>query len=347
MKKIIVNPDKFKQFGDANDCFFYLIVSPSWCEIFEIVQENNYKKSELISFDSDISTLLNTISENSHILVISPENYFSSPDSKALGKRKLCVMASSSTPTSIDAIAHFLECSENNQPAFFESASDVLFDKLENSDCLRFIDSNFKTEAIFHHLNDEYSWHQQCGRLEWGEQQLFPAGEISTLPVNVYGSDITKNLELSGEITLLGYPVLHSGKPSFLASDQQSIFDKLLVLNEYPIIAEVEKGIISCLRSIHDKSKIAIDILESMFAIDSRYRTIIEVGFGLNHCVKFFPGNNAMNEVHAADKGGTIHWGIGLTPYTQYHLDIITPGTAILDSKGEIIFGRGNRLFDF
>jgi hypothetical protein len=50
-----------------------------------------------------------------------------------------------------------------------------------------------------------------------------------------------------------------------------------------------------------------------------------------------------MNEVHGGT-GGMIHFGLGLTPYTQYHLDIICPNTQVLGSNGECIIGEKSLL---
>lgn len=50
-------------------------------------------------------------------------------------------------------------------------------------------------------------------------------------------------------------------------------------------------------------------------------------------------GNHAMNEVYGG-RNGAMHWGLGLTPFTQYHLDIITPGTVIHNHRNEVIFGE-------
>ena len=45
-----------------------------------------------------------------------------------------------------------------------------------------------------------------------------------------------------------------------------------------------------------------------------------------------------MNEVYGGTEG-CLHWGLGLTPYTQYHLDIISPGTTVYTDAGEVVLG--------
>lgn len=64
----------------------------------------------------------------------------------------------------------------------------------------------------------------------------------------------------------------------------------------------------------------------------------VQIGFGINTQLEILPGNLGMNEVYGG-KYGSIHWGLGLTPWTQYHLDIICPDTKVLSDTGEIIIG--------
>lgn len=54
-------------------------------------------------------------------------------------------------------------------------------------------------------------------------------------------------------------------------------------------------------------------------------------------------GNHAMNEVYGGTKG-CLHWGIGLTPFTQYHLDIISPGTTVSNDRGDPLIGAVGKV---
>jgi hypothetical protein len=53
--------------------------------------------------------------------------------------------------------------------------------------------------------------------------------------------------------------------------------------------------------------------------------------------------NRTPNEVYG-HKNGCIHWGLGLTPRTQYHLDIICPNTIVVNEKGTVIVGGEPQL---
>jgi hypothetical protein len=43
-----------------------------------------------------------------------------------------------------------------------------------------------------------------------------------------------------------------------------------------------------------------------------------------------------MNETFGGTDGA-LHFGLGLTPYTQYHLDIICPFTRVLTDSDEVL----------
>jgi len=82
-----------------------------------------------------------------------------------------------------------------------------------------------------------------------------------------------------------------------------------------------------------------VEMLEHMFAVDSRYRIVWEIGHALNVSLDILPGNHAMNEVYGGVEG-CLHWGLGLTPFTQYHLDIISPYTSVIGgATGDVLLG--------
>ena len=272
------------------------------------------------------------------MLVISPDVFFRSPEEDQIGSsQKLIAMACNSTPNSIEAIAHFVNVIENTNATEQEKYSDYFFDKLESCNSLEFYDPVTKTKAVFQHFFDDYTWNQQAGTLGNGEQQIAPSGEISVLPSDIWDFSENSGMEINGEITFHGTPILHSGEVSFSRSDQQRIWEELSTMSEGPIIASVEKGFISELNALDETAQQAVDILERMFAVDSRYRMIEEIGFAINSSLEIWPGNTAMNEVYGG-KSGAIHYGLGLTPYTQYHLDIICPNTRVL-ANGQKIHG--------
>jgi hypothetical protein len=181
-------------------------------------------------------------------------------------------------------------------------------------------------------------WNQQAGFVGWGEQQIVPAGEISVLPIDIVEFDEDLFLPLNGEIVIQGYPILHNGTPSYTRRDQARIHKELEGLTEDAVKATVVNGAITELEALGLAARPVVSMLEAMFASDSRYRTVWEIGHAVNATHEILPGNHAMNEVYGGTHG-CLHWGIGLTPFTQYHLDIISPGTTVSNDKGEVLLG--------
>ena len=342
MEKISLQPSSFRNFGDSCNSTFCLVTDPEFENLFDIRDDDKYCSHKIVVLNKTIpfeKLMADEIPENSHILVIMPNTYFKSPEPECLGKtRKLSVLACYSTPTSVAALQHFIKIAELTDPQEQDNFGDRFFAKGEAVESLRFVDETYDTEAEFYHLDDDLAWHEQTGVLDWGQQQLLPSGEISVLPVQVFGQDITGNFRMNGELTFKGWPILHSGTPSFLLKDQDRLYRKLTTMQEHAVIATIENGRVTKLKATHPDCVPAAETLQQMFLIDTRYSILLEIGFGINTSLHLFEGNSAMNEVYGGDTG-VIHWGLGLIPYTQYHLDIISPGTKVYGKGGEQIFG--------
>lgn len=342
MERIVIRPHKYRQFGSANqDTHFYLITD--LVDSFMIEQDGSYKSCEILTYNhGDFIELINQTKEPAHILAICPEHFISSIQPDKVGLRKLAIMAANSAPTSVEAVNHFVKVLEDTDPLAQRRFADRFFDIIEHSSTLEIVDEEYGTSANFYHYaNEDYEWFEQGGPLDWSCQQIVPSGELSVLPLAHGEFDAERKLAINGEIALRGIPILHSGKPSFLATDQARIYRELSVLQEYAIIAKVENGVITQLNATHSSVESAKSMLEMMFAVDSRYAQIWELGFGINTELKIWPDNTAMNEVYGGDNGA-VHWGLGLTPFTQYHLDIICPWTKVLSNNGELLIGSSH-----
>ena len=127
------------------------------------------------------------------------------------------------------------------------------------------------------------------------------------LPVDVFGQDIEARFDFNGTLALQGIPVLHAGTPSFLPMDQARIHAALATLREHAVIATVCDGLVTDLVPTHSHCVPAAHMLEAMFAVDSRYRSLLEIGFGMNTTLTPFPGNAAMNEVYGGTHG-VVHF---------------------------------------
>lgn len=343
MRTVIIRPHRYQQFGRAErDTNFYLITDSP--ESFTIEQDGSYHSCQILVYsdDKNFLELIEQTQEPAHVLVICPNHFISSIEPQQISQRKLAIMAANSAPTSIKAIEHFAKVVENTDPLAQKEFADRFFSLIEQSDFLRITDEEYKVSATFSHFDDEhYEWFEQGGYLDWGCQQLAPSGELSVLPLAHGQFDFQRKLAINGEIALRGFPILHSGKPSFLAADQARIYGQLSVLKEHAVLAKVENGMITQLDATHPSVEAAKAMLEMMFAVDSRYAQIWELGFGINTALDIWDDNTAMNEVYGGENG-VLHFGIGLTPFTQYHLDIICPSTKVLTNKGELLIGSSH-----
>ena len=342
MTPITIHPGKLSQLGTPHETPFCLITNPEISDSLQIAHDADYSEFIRIMYrsgDTIEDLFAHEVPERAHVLAISPERLFASPDPEVLGpNRKLLAMACNSTPASLDVIRHFLAVIESTSAQEQDEFSDRFFELAESSNYLRYVDDRHGTQAILEHLTDGLVWNQQAGALEWGEQQLVPSGEISVLPIDFREFDVTASLPLNGTIALRGYPILHSGTPSFTRADQARVRSELATMEDSAVIANIVDGKITELHAEDNRAEPAVRMLEAMFAVDSRYRHVWEMGHSFNASLKLLPGNHAMNEVYGGTRG-CLHWGIGLTPYTQYHLDVISPDTTVLTEAGEIVLG--------
>jgi hypothetical protein len=338
-----IDPGRLSQLGEAVGSTFCLVTNPQLVDEFTVVRDAPYDKYMTVSLaegDRFEDLLEKVIPEPAHILVISPSQFFQSPDPDLLGgRRKLLAMACNSTPTTITEIRHFLGVMERTSAADQEAFSDTFFELAEEAKSLQYVDITYGTRAVLKHLSDGLVWNQQAGPVDWGDQQIVPAGEISVLPIEITDFHEDLHLPLEGELVLRGHPILHSGTPSFSRVDQARIHAELAAMREHAIKATVVRGRITALEALSPGAAPAVEMLEHMFAVDSRYRIVWEIGHALNTSLDMMPGNHAMNEVYGGTEG-CLHIGLGLTPFTQYHLDIIVPGTRVLSDQGPALIGN-------
>ena len=339
-KKIVIHPQHIRQFAGAEGSTFCLVTNPDVVDRFRIEQSGGYKGYCVRTFsrEEEFAALLQSLPEPAHVLVASPHCFVQSPSPDAIGMRQVVAMACNSTPADVPVIEHFLRIIERTDPAQLETFAQRFITAIESCDYMEIVDEVVGTRARFDHIDESYSWSQQAGPLTWGEQQIAPMGEISVLPIFIRDFDAQRRLAINGEICFRGHPILHSGTPSFLRSDQQRIYSKLAPLQQHPVIASVADGFITDVRPVGSGAKPVVEMFEAMFAVDSRFRIIWEIGFAINTFMEILPGNHAMNEVYGGTHG-CLHWGLGLTPYTQYHLDMICPDTHVIGNHGERLLG--------
>ncbi len=214
MSAITIQPQALPVFGPAEGAAFCLVTRAELVEQFEIDAGSSYYSTHAVVCepgDDFERILLNEVPERAHVLVITPGPLFESPKPGSIGPgRKLAVMACTSTPTSFEAICHFLEVLRRTDDSAMEEFADLLFTLGEASEYLNIIDETTGSVArfdhLFDHLSDDLEWFEQLGRLDWGQQQMVPSGEISVLPLFHGNYDSLKRPEVNGKISLWGYP---------------------------------------------------------------------------------------------------------------------------------------------
>lgn len=343
-ENIMFNPLDFCAFGEVteeND--FVLITNASIIDSIEFVDEGRYGRLSVISYDDSLQDFASFLVENtkdqSHILTVCPDSLITSVPRDVLQRRKLLIMACRSGKTPLEGIKHFLDLAAKMDVDAIQARSDALFDQGQESEHMVLEDLKTNLFCTFNHLHEDYDWHEQVGYLEEGDQQVFPSGEVACFLVPLYTNQLPdRQFELNGKLVMTGPTVVQSGPPSFQLEDQLGIYQALEHAKYGGIELEVVQGRIVSHRAIDEAAEPAAQMLMHLFAVDSRYRNIYEVGFSLNDAVQLWPGNTAMNEVWG-ENGGNIHIGIGMLPYTQYHIDIFCANTVVKNDQGEIIFG--------
>ena len=345
MKPLRIHADRLRSLGAPEGASFCVITNARYAPFVEVAGADAYAGTEVVAYDGEISLdelFGRQVPEPAHVLMILPHTLVEAPSDEAVGpRRKLLVMAANSAPTSWEAVEHFVRAGEGTDPAEQEAVSDRFFELVEAADRLAFVDERHGARLEFDHLQDHYHWFEQLGPVPWGAQQVFPAGEISCFlvpPPDSLRNYSYDSLDVTGSLVLEGCPILHTGPPSYLPEDQARLHESLATLGEGGVRAEVEKGVVQRLEPLAESARPAARTLETLFLVDSRYRKIFEIGFSVNREVTLFPGNVAMNEVHGGPHG-TVHFGLGMLPHTQYHLDVICPGTSLVTDRGEWVIG--------
>lgn len=340
MEQIAIRPHMYAQFGPSEGAAFCLVTNTELLDVLAVERTESYDNYMVLAYDKEgeFERLMDDrIPPSAHVLVVSPKCFFRSPE--LVGpRRKLIAMACNSTPTPLEAVDHFLKMLESTRPDLQQTLVDDFMARGSSVDHVTFVNQQASTRAVFNHMNEAYEWNVQAGTLGWGEQQIAPSGEVSVLPADIWQFKPGLTLSIDGEIAFRGLPILHSGEGSFLRSDQKRIFDGLKAMIHSPVIATVENGTVTRVRAFTGEAEPAVRMLEALFAVDSRYRVIWEIGFAVNTTLEPMIDNLAMNEVYGSENG-CLHFGIGLTPYTQYHLDIICPDTNVLLPNGDLLFG--------
>jgi len=340
---VVVNPDRIKAFGDSGARSFCLVTNKAYLDRFEIREASRYDNVRVVAYDGDkpfVELFGREIDDDAHLLTILPDCLLHSVPRETLGRRKLLIMACRSGRTTLEGIQHFIRIGEATDPNQQERTAETFFEKGRGAAQLELVNAAYDTRATLDHLRDHYEWHEQLGVLDWGDQQVFPAGEIACFIVPLYVDrlDLDVRLELNGRVLLRGPAVVQSGPPSFLLSDQQRIFEHFSTAREEGVFVTIERGVVQEVTAAAPCSERSAEMLRRLIDVDSRYAHVYEIGFSINPHGVAWEGNCAMNEICGGPRG-KVHLGLGMLPHTQYHLDLFLEDTEVRTDKGEWVLG--------
>jgi hypothetical protein len=344
---IEVNPDAFRQFtGSASD--FFIVTDAELVDTFKIV-DSRYARAEVVTIGDHggLGRVIGDLPDRSAIVVAAPGAFVREADLADLGERRIAVMPCGSTPVRPEHVRYFLSVMARTDPVAQAQRADRFFESVSAAEGLRLIDDEQRTECAFDAGDEDYVWNQQAGPLDAGEQQIAPAGELSVLPMDITDFDPSRRLALNGTLALHGEPIVHAGYEPALNGPQADLYGRLTALRRHPVVVEVEDGFITdCRAGTPAPEGIrAAAALNDLFGADSRYRTVWELGFGINTEMSVVPANCGLNEVYGATDG-VVHLGLGLTPFTRFALTFLCPATRLAGGAGETLLGKANGAAD-
>jgi hypothetical protein len=330
----------FRQFGPEISAFF-LVVDETVADRFTIDPAGFAGKSEVVGVrpGADLARLVGELPDDAALLVASAGLFVRSTDIAAIGGRRIAVFPCGSTPVEFEHLRYFLDVAMRTDPDEQVAFAERFFDGVARSGDLRLVDDSHGTECAFDPRDDTYEWNQQAGILGPGEQQIAPAGELSVLPMDIMEFDPSRRLALTGTLTLRGEPIVHAGYDPALSKPQSELYRRLTDLRRHPVTLDVENGVIRRCRAGNgapEAQRVAA-FLDGLLRTDARYRTVWELGFGINTGMNVVQANCGLNEVYGASNG-VVHVGLGLTPHTMFALTFLCPSTRVV-GDGQTLLG--------
>ena len=331
----------FGQFGKPTDTFC-LITSEDVDIALHAGEESGYSRTTQLSLPPHKrlgELLAERVPKDAHVLSACPGRFLESPTPEELGDRELAVLPAGSTPLTAEHVRYYLRAAARSDTAAQEALAEEFFDRVGASDRLLITDENTGTEAEFDHTVGDCVWNQQAGVLEPGEQQLLPPGKLSVTAADISTfQPEARLLGLTGELTLHGWPIVHRHADPAEADEQGRLFERLAALVSHPVTLRVRAGTVEEALPKNDGARTAAEALNLLFEEDPRYRTVWELGFGINTTTEIIPANCGPNEVWGSTHG-VVNLGIGVTPTTRFALAFLCPRSSLLTADGTAVLG--------
>lgn len=337
---IMVRPKRYRSFGSgARE--FCLVTDTDLAAAYEI-DVDGYDHASAVPIDRTDQlddVLSSAVPDLADVLVICRRTFLTSPGESAMSGRRMIVMPCASTPVTSEQIRYFLSVLEATDPQAQARRAEAFFAAVESSaESLLLTDA--ATTCRFNALGGDYVWNQQAGPLDPGEQQIAPPGELSVLPMEITDFDPSAGLALDGSLTLRGQPIVHAGYDDDLVQRQAILYQRLQPLTTTPVIVDIAGGVITACRP-GEPGPAGLElarVLDELLTEEPRYRVIWELGFGINTDMRLFSANCGLNEPFGGSDG-VVHFGLGLTPFTEFALTFLCPSTVLADESGSRLIG--------
>lgn len=352
-------------YGQADGCRFIAIVSREFFDQLDLDTEgSSYQDVEAKAADArEIPSILESFDGRHHVFCVTSDASFRSPSPRAVWRLKLGVLPLYSTGASLHKLRRAIKLLEalDYQGQYAQSRS--IIKTLGSADRLVLESREFGTVATLSLWDgpDRIHFFNQSGPLGWGHQSVLPNGEISLLADGHGSFSSTSRFALDGDLVILGLPVVHRGScPCQIAragrcteasdcglderhvprSRLDAVFSDLAELATSGLLLRVRAGVIEDLRPLGRRARgdaRGLRRLTQLLADNENYRKVHELGIGLNPWAGFpREGNFLPNEMLRGP-----HFGLGLTPFTEFHVDLTSPK---LDLRVESNSGPGRRL---
>ncbi|MEU5053124.1 hypothetical protein [Streptomyces sp. NPDC021096] len=339
--RVDVTASDFGQFGDPRGTFC-LITDEAGLTSVRCLPGEGYERVLHLALPPGQSLgelLAERVPADADVLVACPGRFIGSPAPGELGARRLSVLPAGSTPLTGGHVRYFLQSAARTDVAGQEAAAEEFFERAGASERLLITDDTAGSEAEFDHGVGDCVWNQQAGVLGPGEQQIFPAGKLSVTAAEItVFSPEARLAGLRGTLTLRGWPIVHRHADPADEPEQRRLFEALAPLVSHAVHLEVNGGTIDRVTPAEAGARPAAEALETLLAAQPLYRTVWELGFGINTGTEVMPANCGPNEVHGA-RHGVLNLGIGVTPTTRFALAFLCPRSSLLTADGTPLLG--------
>lgn len=335
-----ITPSNIPLFKPAQREAFCLLTTKALKNKINIVLSAQYKKYLHLFFEEgdDIHAILNRDELAEADVLFIPYGLMDDKNFrvKAVKKSQRFIRFNCcKTPINLALLEQFIQLLHTTNPTEQHIKAEHMFDLLEVSDRIVFENTQHHKTATLE-ISPEILWTEAYAVARFGEPVSFPNGEIVISHDDFQDNAVPPITSLNGEMILKGFPILHRVVPQhfFPEAAQAKMFQDLCALHHSAALVTIEAGVIQDIVALDPGAAPAVRVFQTLFDFDARFRTVSELGFGLDSQVNMMPERNTiLNEAYGG-QGICFHLGLG-SLQTALHLDVICPETALYAENAE------------